>query len=149
MSELFRTLEAVEGSPVLGMAADALVCLRDLPDEHASHDLTMPQRLKIHKQMGEWAADTGIAGSSARDHPEDPLSWTEWADSIRRAEGVEASRRVLSQAMCVHSRAPSVVYHLACCNCVLGETGTAGRLLEIAIALDPGLEAVAVVDSDL
>lgn len=149
MSELFRSIEAAEGYLVLGMAEDARACLQKLPEDLGSHISTMPCRLKIQRQMGNWAAAGAIAEVMAGKFPEDPVWWLEWASCIREVEGVESAQWVLSQAVRVHPHTPSILYNLACCTCVLGKVATARRLLGMAFGLDPGLEAEARGDADL
>lgn len=69
--------------------------------------------------------------------------------ATRRAESIEAAKRILLEAVEQHPDCALMHYNLACYECQLGELEVAIARLEHALKLDPGMRLMALDDEDL
>lgn len=149
MIELKRRLDAATGYFMLGMIQDAWDELEALPPELRVRDEVLEARIEIYHHLGKWETARILAESLAGRSPENPVWWIHWAYSLRREKSVEAAREVLEQAVLIHADMPLISYNLACYACVTGDMVEAGKLLQRAVTLDPGLKLTALKDPDL
>lgn len=149
MSELKRSLEAVEGYLTLELYQDAWEELECLPPALEAEHAVLELRCEIYQRLEKWSSARVLAESMAHQFPENPAWWLSWAFALRREQTVEAARGVLWEAVQRHPGVGLISYNLACYSCVLGELDEARRLLTRAFAIDPGLKKIALDDEDL
>ena len=115
-----RHLTAAEGYAALRMYVDANAELEAISGEvrHVPEVLTV--RLEICRRLEKWELMRTVAGRLAAHDPDD----VQWAISLayatRRAQSIEAARRILLEAVEQHPGEPILHYNLACYECQLG-----------------------------
>lgn len=149
MNNLQRNLDAALGYLALGMYQDAWDELESLPPELRANDHVLDLRISIYQGLEKWEPARVLAESLAKRSPEKPHWWILWAFSLRREKSVEAARAVLLEAASIHPYEALIPYNLACYACVLGQIEAAGKLLQVAFAMDVMLKRVALDDLDL
>ena len=149
MNDLQQNLEASLGYLTLGMHQDAWNELESLPPELRADDGVLELRIQIYQGLGKWESARVLAESLAKRSPENSYWWILWAFSLRREKSVEAARAVLLDAASIHPYEALIPYNLACYACVLGQIEAAGKLLQVAFAMDVMLKRVALDDLDL
>lgn len=105
--------------------------------------------LRLAMDERAWSDAVCIAAMLRDAHPDEPSFWIQLAYATRRAEGIEAAHRILSEAV---ARFPSVAvipFNLACYACRLGRHDEALQRLDQACALDRQFHAMALEDEDL
>jgi len=89
-------------------------------------------RLGIYRGLGKWELMEAVAKKLTHYDPDNAQWWISWAFATRRADSIEAARRILLQA--VEQRfdvavMPSVVWRIACSYRLIAEKVLA-RMLE-------------------
>ena len=142
-------VEAAEGYVELGMFMDADAELEriDADVPHVAEVLAV--RVEIYRNLEKWELMQAVAKKLAVDWDGDPQWWLCWAFATRRAESVEAARRILHLAVTNHPNAAIIQYNLACYECQLGDLERAKHYLKQAFDLDKKFRLVALEDEDL
>jgi tetratricopeptide (TPR) repeat protein len=144
-----RHLTAAEGYATLGMYLDANAELEEIDAEvrHVAEVLTV--RLEIYRGLERWELMRTVAGRLAA-HDPDNAQWSiSLAFATRRAQSIEAARRILLEAVERLSKEPILHYNLACYECQLGELEVAKARLAHAFRLEPKCRLMALDDDDL
>jgi hypothetical protein len=90
-----------------------------------------------------------VAKTLADYEPENAQWWISWAFATRRAESIEAARKILIEAWKSHGKEPMLLFNLACYECQLGNLAKAKEMLGVVFELDPRMRVVALDDEDL
>jgi hypothetical protein len=144
-----RHLTAAEGYAALGLYLDANAELEEIDAEvrHVAEVLTV--RLEIYRGLERWELMRTVAGRLAA-HDPDNAQWSiSLAFATRRAQSIEAARRILLEAVERLSKEPILHYNLACYECQLGELEVAKARLAHAFRLEPKCRLMALDDDDL
>lgn len=144
-----RHLTAAEGYAALRMFLDADAELDQIdPDvRHVAEVLAV--RLKIYRGLEKWELMRTVAGRLVA-HDPDNVQWAiSLAFATRRAQSIEAARRILLEAVELHPSEPILHYNLACYECQLGLLQVAKGRLAHAFKLAPKCRLMALEDDDL
>jgi hypothetical protein len=144
-----RHLTAAEGYAALRMFLDADAELDEIePDvRHVAEVLAV--RLKIYRGLEKWELMRTVAGRLAA-HDPDNVQWAiSLAYATRRAQSIEAARRILLEAVERLHDEPILHYNLACYECQLGLLEVAKARLAYAFRLEPKCRLMALDDDDL
>jgi hypothetical protein len=144
-----RHLTAAEGYAALRMFLDADAELDEIdPDvRHVAEVLAV--RLKIYRGLEKWELMRTVAGRLAA-HDPDNVQWAiSLAFATRRAQSIEAARRILLDAVEQHPSEPILHYNLACYECQLGDIEVAKARLQHACKLSKKCRLMALDDDDL
>ena len=106
-------------------------------------------RLKIYRGLEKWELMKTVARQLALYAPDNPQWAISWAFATRRAESIEAAKRILLEAVEHHPNCALMHYNLACYDAVLGELEVAKARLQHALKIDPGMRLMALDDEDL
>jgi tetratricopeptide (TPR) repeat protein len=106
-------------------------------------------RVEIYRNLEKWELMQAVAKKLAVDWDGEPHWWVCWAFATRRAESVEAARRILQVAFTNHSNSANIQYNLACYECKLGDLERAKFYLKQAFDLDKDLRSFVLEDEDL
>ncbi len=144
-----KHLTAAEGYVELGMFPEANDELEEIDPEVRHVPEVLGIRLEIYRALKKWELMQTVARKLAFDDPENP-NWTiSWASATRRAESLEAAKRILLEAVEQHPQHALMHYHLACCDSVVGELEVAKARLQHALKVNPGMRLMALDDDDL
>ncbi|MEO6787980.1 MAG: hypothetical protein ABI318_17790 [Chthoniobacteraceae bacterium] len=105
--------------------------------------------MAVHVNRKELKLMQTVAKKLTEYDPKNPQWMISWAYATRRAESIEAAKRILLEAVEQHSQHALIHYNLACCECQLGELEVANARLQHALKIDPGKRAMALEDDDL
>lgn len=133
----------------LGMPADALTELEDLPTGSAS---TTGQHLRVEAlfQLHDWKSAVKICLRMLEQEPEDPNWWVQAAYAQRRCTSIEDAEPILRRALARHPEHFLIRYNLACYACVGHREEEAKDHLRGLIVEDAmGVVPMAKKDSDL
>jgi hypothetical protein len=144
-----RHLTAAEGYVALGMYLDANAELEAIDAEVRHVAEVLAVRMEIYRGLKKWELMRTVAARLAAHDPDD----VQWAISLayatRRAQSIEAARRILLDAVEQHPGEPLLHYNLACYECQLGLLEVAKGRLAHAFKLAPKCRLMALEDDDL
>jgi tetratricopeptide (TPR) repeat protein len=106
-------------------------------------------RLEIYGRTKNWDLMQIVAKKLAQHDPGKAQWVILLAYATRRAESIEAAKRILLEAVVAHSQEPIVHFNLACYHCQMGDLQSAKRNLERAFELQPKCREMALDDPDL
>lgn len=149
MTSSEQRLQAAQGYIQLGMFQDAWDELEALPPEFMADDMVSELRVSIYQALEKWEPARILAESLAKRSPENVGWWILWAYALRREKSVEDAKTVLMEAAAIHPNEALIPYNLACYSCVLGNLEASQKLLNMAFAMDPNLQRIALDDPDL
>ena len=141
-------LQAAQGFCELGMFLDADAELEKIDPDVRHLPEVLGVRVEIYRNLEKWELMQAVAKKLAVDWDGEPHWWVCWAFATRRAESVEAARRILQLAFTNHPNAPLIHYNLAGYECQLGDLERAKQYLKEAFDLDKDLRRVALEDDD-
>jgi hypothetical protein len=99
-----RHLTAAEGYLELGMFFDANEELEKIAPDVCHLPEVLAVRVGIYSGLKEWKLMQAIAKKLA-DYDPDEVQWSiSWAYATRRAESIEAARRILLEALTRHTK---------------------------------------------
>jgi len=142
-------ITAAEGYLELGMPLEANEELEQIEAEQRGHTDVLALRVQIYSALKKWELMQTVAKQLALIDPDNGQWMVWWAYATRRADSIEAARRILSNAA---ERSPEVAifqYNLACYECQLGDVDEAKRRLKRAFELEPGYRLKALDEADL
>jgi hypothetical protein len=144
-----RHLTAAEGYADLGMYLDADAELDGIDPEvrHVAEVLLV--RLEIYRGLEKWELMRTVAGRLAAHDPDNAQWPISLAFATRRAQSIEAARRILLEAVERLPEEPILHYNLACYECQLGLLEVAKGRLAHAFKLAPKCRLMALDDDDL
>ena len=144
-----RHLLAAEGYVELGMPLEANAELERIDSDARHIPPVLVIRLQIYQALANWKLMQAVASELAKNDP-DEVQWAvSWAYATRRAESIDAARRILLHAMERHPGAAILHFNLGCYECQLGDSEEAKRRLGEAFKLDPDFRLLAREDEDL
>jgi tetratricopeptide (TPR) repeat protein len=144
-----HALNAADGYLDLGMWDDAERELAGLPPGARSAYPAALLDYRLASGRRDWPRAVAIARRLREARPDRPDPWILLAYAERRAATIESAREILLAARDQFPREATICYNLACYECQLQRTREAARLLEQALALDPGFRDIALRDADL
>jgi len=144
-----RLLLEAEGYFELGMEAESLRALSQLPAEDLARKEVLSLRLAILMTSKSWVAASEIASCLAERDPQESGWWVNYAYCVRRARNVDDAEKILLRAAELHPKVAIIHYNLACYACVTGRLLEARERLSHAREIDKGVEAMALQDEDL
>jgi len=146
-------LSAAQGWLGLGNWREAVAEFQMLSTEAREHPDALETAQGIFAAAGKWdmAAETGVALLKMK--PDAPETWITLAYAVRRKEGggLDAAKRILTQAQVQFPKEPIIAYNLACYECQLGNQSEALDWLRRAQAHGPAVKIrnMALDDRDL
>jgi Tfp pilus assembly protein PilF len=144
-----RHLTAAEGYADLGMYLDADAELDGIDPEVRHVAEVLAVRVRIYKGLEKWELMRTVASRLAAHDPED----AQWAISLayatRRAQSIEAARRILLESVERLPKEPILHFNLACYECQLGELEVAKARLAHACKLSEKCRVMALDNEDL
>lgn len=106
-------------------------------------------RVQIYWALEKWELMQTVAKQLTEVDPTDSRWPLAWAYATRRAESLDAARRILVEAWKIHEKEPLFPFNIACYMCQLGQTEIAKGMLEVAFKMDPRMRLAALDDEDL
>ena len=144
-----RLLTAAEGFLELDMPLDANDEIESIDPEVRHVPEVLAVRVGIYRALEAWPLMQTVAKQLAL-HAPDEADWTvAWAFATRRADSLDAARRILVNAV---ERLPGVAvfaFNLACYEAQLGDIASAKAHLSRAIELRADLRLRALEELDL
>lgn len=125
-------LEAAEGYIELGMLDDAIRELDALPREERMGPGGLAVLLELYRTAGEWSLMEAVALLLLDSDSENVDRWIDVAIAKRFDGRVEKARDFLLRTAEFFPRTAMVHFHLACCECQLGNIASAKEHLAIS-----------------
>ncbi len=118
-------LMAAEGYLELGMPEEALREFQNLPRDVKLGVEGLTLLMEIHRAEEEWEAMESVAERLWEAEPENVTHWIDWAIALRLSNSPSSARVLLLDALEKFPEEAIVHYHLACCECQLGNLPSA------------------------
>jgi tetratricopeptide (TPR) repeat protein len=141
--------QAAIGYVELGMFLDADTELDKIdPINRATPDV-LAVRLEIYRGLKKWELMQVVAQRLAEFDPNN-IQWIiSYAYATRRADSVEAAKKILLAAETRFPNEPVIQFNLVCYECELGNLESAKPYLNRAFKIDPNWRLQALDDPDL
>ena len=133
----------------LGMVEDAMLSLDGVDPLARGMSPVLDIHLAILMQSRRWSEAVEIASRLVKMNPGNFEGVLHLAYSTRRAESIEAARKILLEAVKQFPEVALIHYNLGCYEAQLGNLEVATELVKKAIRMDESFQKVAVEDSDL
>ncbi len=124
-----KILLAAEGYLELGMVPDALREFESLPARAKTGLEGLTMLMEIHRAEEEWEAMESVAARLWEAEPENVDRWIDWAVALRQSDSIASARVLLLEAVERFPDEALLHFHLACCECQLGNLPQARRHL--------------------
>ncbi len=144
-----RHLTAAEGYAALGMYLDANTELEEINAEVRHIAEVLAVRMDIFRGLEKWELMRTVAGRLVAHDPDNSQWSISLAFATRRAQSIEAARRILLEAVERMPDEPILHFNLACYECQLGLLEAAKTRLAHACKLAPACRLMALDDDDL
>ena len=131
------------------MFLDANAELEEIDPEVRHVPEVLEIRVRIYQALKQWRLMQTVAKKLAEYDPKNPQWAISWAYAARRADSIQAAKRILLEAVEQHPQHALIHFNLACYECQLRELEVAKARLQHALKLDSGLRAMALDDEDL
>jgi predicted Zn-dependent protease len=118
-------LMAAEGYLELGMPEEALREFQNLPRDVKLGVEGLSLLMEIHRVEEEWEQMESVAERLWVAEPGNVARWINWAIALRLSNSPSSARVLLLEALDRFPEAAIVHYHLACCECQLGNLPSA------------------------
>jgi lipopolysaccharide biosynthesis regulator YciM len=148
-TEDLKHLTVAQGYVELGMFPDANEELEEIDPEVRHVPEVLAVRVEIYRALEKWELMQTVAKKLTEHDPENPRWPLAWAFATRRADSLDAARRILVEAWKVHEKEPLFPFNIACYMCQLGQVEIAKGMLEVAFKMDRGMRMMALDDEDL
>ena len=112
-------LTAAQGYCELGMFLDADGELEKIEPDVRHLPEVLGVRVEIFRHLEKWDLMQAVAKKLAVDWDGDPQWWVCWAFATRRAESIEAARRILQLAFTNHPNSAIIQYKTFGSKCCL------------------------------
>jgi predicted Zn-dependent protease len=146
-------LSATQGWLELGNWKEAVEEFKQLTPQARAHPDCMETVREIFTQAGRWEMAALTASEIVKLKPEKPSSWIAFAYATRRKQGggLDAARKILTEAQSSFPKEPIILYNLACYECQLGNQAAAWAWFRKALATGPPgqIRSMALDDRDL
>ena len=113
-------LMAAEGFLELGMPEEAIREFQNLPREIKLGIEGLSLLMEIHRVEEEWEQMESVAERLWAADPEDVTRWIDWSIALRLSNSANSARILLLEALERFPEEALLHYHLACCECQLG-----------------------------
>ena len=131
------------------MFPDANEELEEIDPEVRHVPEVLAVRVKICRALEKWELMQTVAKKLTDYDPENPRWPLAWAFATRRADSLDAARRILVEAWKVHEKEALFPFNIACYLCQLGQAEIAKGVLEVAFKMDREMRMMALDDEDL
>jgi len=118
-------LMAAEGYLELGMPEEALREFQKLPRDVKLGVEGLSLLMEIHRVEEEWEQMESVAERLWAVDPANVARWIDWAIALRLSNSPSSARVLLLEALDQFPEEAIVHYHLACCECQLGNLPSA------------------------
>ncbi|MFZ4587482.1 MAG: tetratricopeptide repeat protein [Terrimicrobiaceae bacterium] len=125
-------LESAEGYIELGMLNDAVRELESIPKDQRMGPNGLSVLLELYRASEDWALMEAVALLLLESDSENVDRWIDVAIAKRLGGRVEKARDFLLQTAEFFPRTAMVHFHLACCECQLGNIASAKEHLAIS-----------------
>lgn len=115
-----KILLAAEGYLELGMPEEALGEFASLPPEAKTGLEGLSLLMEIHRSEEDWEAMESVAARLWHADSEHVERWIDWAVALRQSDSIASARVLLLEAVERFPDEALVHFHLACCECQLG-----------------------------
>src|SRR4029453_18391089 len=141
--------KAATGYVELGMFLEADAELDKIDPFNRAAPEVLALRIGIYRGLEKWELMQEIARRLAEFQPDD-IQWTlSLAYATRRANSIEAAKKVLLSAEPRFPKEAAIRYNLACYFCQTGDIPSAKNYLKQAFEIDLSLRLAALEDEDL
>jgi tetratricopeptide (TPR) repeat protein len=141
--------QAATGYVELGMFLEADAELDKIDPFNRAAPEVLALRIGIYRGLEKWELMQEIARRLAEFQPDD-IQWTlSLAYATRRANSIEAAKKVLLSAEPRFPKEAAIRYNLACYFCQTGDIPSAKNYLKQAFEIDLSLRLAALEDEDL
>jgi tetratricopeptide (TPR) repeat protein len=141
--------QAATGYVELGMFLEADAELDKIDPFNRAAPEVLALRIGIYRRLEKWELMQEIARRLAEFQPDD-IQWTlSLAYATRRANSIEAAKKVLLSAEPRFPKEAAIRYNLACYFCQTGDIPSAKNYLKQAFEIDLSLRLAALEDEDL
>jgi tetratricopeptide (TPR) repeat protein len=141
--------QAATGYVELGMFLEADAELEKIDPFNRAAPEVLALRIGIYRGLEKWELMQEIARRLAEFQPDD-IQWTlSLAYATRRANSIEAAKKVLLSAEPRFPKEAAIRYNLACYFCQTGDIPSAKNYLKQAFEIDLSLRLAALEDEDL
>lgn len=120
-----KILLAAEGYLELGMPEEALGEFASLPPEAKAGLEGLSTLMAIHRVEEDWEAMESVASRLWHADSERVERWIDWAVALRQSDSLASARVLLLEAVEKFPDEAIVHFHLACCECQLGNLSRA------------------------
>lgn len=142
-------LLAAQGFLELGMPLDANDEIEKIDPDVRHLPEVLAVRAEVYRHLEKWELMQVVAQKLAQYDPDEPRWTAWWAYATRRADSIQAARRILAEAVERHPNVAIYHYNLACYDCQLGDLATSKSHLHRAFELEKGFRLQALEDDDL
>lgn len=118
-------LRAAEGYLELGMPEEAMREFLSLPRDIKLGIEGLSLLMEIHRVEEEWEQMESVAERLWQVEPENVARWIDWAIALRLSNSILSARVLLIEALERFPDEGLVHFHLACCECQLGNLPSA------------------------
>ena len=140
---------AAVGYVELGLFLDANEQLENIGPFNRVAPEVLALRVEIYRGLEKWDLMQEIAQRLHEVSPQDVQWVVSYAYATRRAEGLNAARNILIDALPKFPREGIIYYNLACYDCQLNRIESAKQYLKQAFRIDPNWRLEALGDEDL
>jgi tetratricopeptide (TPR) repeat protein len=147
--DILKNLRAVWGYMELGMLDEAGRELAALSPAESEAPEAVATWVHLHQMQGRWEPMMRCCRALLPHKKEAPDVWLLLAYATRRAESVEAARRILTEASALFPDEAAIAFNLACYACQMGLHDEAMERAARAIGIDPAFHSLALTDPDL
>jgi tetratricopeptide (TPR) repeat protein len=144
-----RNLTAAQGYLELGMPAEALVELDNLPESMAGHAEILQLKLVILMQLRSWEAGAGLCQQLRDLFPQITVGYVHGAFCLHEMGRTKEAKALLLSGPAALLREATYHYNLGCYEAVLGNVEEAMQYLRTSFAMDHNFRIIAKRDPDL
>jgi Flp pilus assembly protein TadD len=131
------------------MFDSAALVLDEIAPEDKNRTEVLGMRVQLYMAAKKWDMAAAVASHLVKVEPENEAWWINFADSVRRSEGIEQAEAILLRARAIHPKVAMIAFNLACYASVRGRMEEAKERLRNAIDLDKDVRILALGDEDL
>jgi hypothetical protein len=124
-----KILLAAEGYLELGMPEEALREFERLSKPARTSLEGLNLLMEIHREEQDWEAMESVASRLWEAEPENVVRWIDWALALRQSNSLGSARVLLLEAVERFPEEALLHFHLACCECQMGNLPQARRHL--------------------
>jgi tetratricopeptide (TPR) repeat protein len=140
---------AAVGYVELGMFQEANDQLENIDPFNRAAPEVLAVRIAVYHGLKKWELMQQVAKRVAEYQPDD-VQWTiSLAYATRRADSIQAAKKILLNAEPKFPKDQNIKYNLACYFCQTGDIKTAKTYLKKAFEIDLNLRIAALEDEDL